>query len=593
MVILRATPGLANAMIEYAVGYALAMELNEKLIIDLAEYTGSVNCWLLDQFQLSFHGKLLYDVEPAGRRHLDTTQVPMSQFTDPVLIVDHEDEVGYCLKYIKDDYLKKFSQSRDKYLTGYFSGVSLSGKYWEQIKGDFKLTRQYEEIAAFEKLIINKISVGIHVRRGDMLVQEWAVSMPDNYYRAAISWMRRREPGCIFCVFSDDKEYTKKMLGNQNDIYYIDWPGTGGEADLFEFVCLTKCSHRILSNSSSFGSLADILNGNLGRYTIRKCVTRQLSLKDIVHQVRYRYLKESYDRESKTKEIKLSPGDIKKYSRLYKKQTGRLERQDKLNKLFQITIIKENAKQVLEEIGEVCIDAYCITNEIRLQLTVLKMKALFLECDYNRFLGLARNIYTRYCKDTAFRQNYIYALEQLGYTKEAALERKFFSEENSYDSRCFVIMGHEDKAIYTAWSDLMQLAEILAHLGKRVLYVSDDTGEKSGKYIEEMEFKNYRDKFGIEKGYIFCSKKQFIVRGVESVIKKSFPEINSVEICIIVQSENELYYGKDKKIFAVNPIKYKNDVVQILDRNMSLGGNWHRFDERMIERAYQILDYFK
>ena len=40
-------------------------------------------------------------------------------------------------------------------------------------------------------------------------------------------------------------------------------------------------------------------------------------------------------------------------------------------------------------------------------------------------------------------------------------------------------------------------------------------------------------------------------------------------------------------------LKYKNDVVQILDRNMSLGGNWHRFDERMIERAYQILDYFK
>lgn len=590
---MRATPGLANAMIEYAVGYALAMELNEKLIIDLAEYTGSANCWLLDQFQLSFHGKLLYDVEPAGRRHLDTAQVPMSQFTDPIIIVDHEDEEGYCLKFIEDDCLKKFSQSRDMYLSGYFSGISLSRKYWEQIKGDFKLARQYEEIAAFEKLILNKISVGIHVRRGDMLVQDWAVSMPDNYYWAAISWMRKKEPGCIFCVFSDDKEYSKKMLGNQNDIYYIDWPGTGGEADLFEFVCLSKCNHRILSNSSSFGSLADILNGSLGRYTIRKRVTKQLSLKDIIYQMRYRYLKESYDGESKAKKIELDPGDIKKYSRLYKKQTGRLEGQDKLKKLFQTTVTKENAKQILEEIGEVCIDAYCITTEIRLQLTVLKMKALFLECDYNRFLGLARNIYTRYCKDTAFRQNYIYALEQLGYTKEAMLERKFFSEENNNDSRCFVIIGYEDKAIYTAWSDLMQLSEILAHLGKRVLYVSDDTEEKSEKYIKEMEFKNYRDKFDIEKGYIFCSKEQFVVSGAENIIKRSFPGINSVEICMIVQSENELYDGKNKKTFIMNPIEYNNGAVQILDRNLSLGGNWHRFDERMIERAYQVLDYFK
>ena len=311
MLIVRLSPGLANQMYEYAAGYALAKELNQELVLEIAECVNSPFGYLLDYFHIPASRKILYSQVSIAAESHDNCDSAMEIFRDTtVLVQDGRQKERYSeddrvLIYTGLEMAEKLSAYKNLYLCGYFFDRNrYYGKFWDEIRSFFVLKEENEDIAAFRKRIDGKVSVGVHIRRGDMLLADWAVRLEDQYYTAAAACCRALLGNdCIFCVFSDDITYAKEIMGTNSSVYYVHFSGYE-DASLYEFYCLSLCNHRILSNSSTFGRLADDLNWGKQRYVFTRDIyekTRGISLSEKALQ----------------REILLNAEDIKEYSVRY------------------------------------------------------------------------------------------------------------------------------------------------------------------------------------------------------------------------------------------------------------------------------------
>lgn len=142
--------------------------------------------------------------------------------------------------------------------------------------------------------IDNECSVSVHIRRGDYLIPEnqslYGGICTDAYYIEGIRQMRERYPGCRFFLFTNDRAWAKRQLGQdvdgaqrmrradqerkgsespsvdaervfaEADFTWVDLSCAAGN-DYAEFVLMSRCKHHILANSS-FSWWASYLNKN-------------------------------------------------------------------------------------------------------------------------------------------------------------------------------------------------------------------------------------------------------------------------------------------------------------------------------------------
>lgn len=142
--------------------------------------------------------------------------------------------------------------------------------------------------------IDNECSVSVHIRRGDYLIPEnqslYGGICTDVYYIEGIRQMRERYPGCRFFLFTNDRAWAKRQLGQdvdgaqrmrradqerkgsespsvdaervfaEADFTWVDLSCAAGN-DYAEFVLMSRCKHHILANSS-FSWWASYLNKN-------------------------------------------------------------------------------------------------------------------------------------------------------------------------------------------------------------------------------------------------------------------------------------------------------------------------------------------
>lgn len=132
-------------------------------------------------------------------------------------------------------------------------------------------------------------SVSVHIRRGDYLLPEnqelFGGICTEAYYRTAMERMMKRYPGCVFYLFTNDKQWaqqwTRSLIGGEQGSGIVNTPGAGAcmeeakieivdmtdieddgpDRDYAEFVLMSRCRHNILANSS-FSWWASYLNRN-------------------------------------------------------------------------------------------------------------------------------------------------------------------------------------------------------------------------------------------------------------------------------------------------------------------------------------------
>lgn len=479
MVIMGISPGLANQMYEYAAAYALARELNQELVLDISECVNAPWGYLLDFFSIPSVKKLVYfadDIEHSG--HTDIARIPESlKLKSTVFTADGQNgTVQYdSLCDVRKDY------SDNIYLCGYFfERDKYYDKYWNDIRNSFALKVKIREIERFCNLIKDKISVGVHIRRGDMLLADWAVKMEDNFYRAAIAYCRKYFGKCIFAIFSDDIAYAKEMLGKDSSLYYIHFIGHQ-DADIAEFICLSFCNHRILSNSSTFGRLADELNMNeRGRtfYQVSKLEQRSR----ISHFIETITPRISLFQNSKYI-IRFDQWDLKKYNKRYKqdKKENIMNYKERVNRILKEKITEKNCEIVLDEIAELSLNTYDLSIKNENQLMYQKFQALVNIKDYHTALTVATPIYEMYADDFMYRDNLIESLTAIGAHREAGMEKK-----RSTNRKQFVIIPAGQTCASSRRYGLIEVGIILHHLGHQVAFILN-TDDKTEEYFIKNE----------------------------------------------------------------------------------------------------------
>lgn len=501
MVIMGLSSGLGNSIFEYAAAYALCKELNQELILDISECVYGKNGYLLDYFNILDSPKIVYydwDIEHLS--HEDIKRIPEKLKEKAIILTQEEQEgahkYGALRELVKEDYSDK-----DIYLCGYFfNRQKYYDKYWAEIKNLFSLKVKIREVDTFRKLIKDKISVGIHIRRGDMLFlyENLGIQLEDNYYRAAIQYIRKYIGKCSFFVFSDDIAYAKEMLGKDSSLWYVNFGG-GQDAALSEFVCLSLCNHRILSNGSSYSMLADDLCRGKDKKTFYHGESGSLA--------RLRFIRSSvwlklYGKSRKT--FRLSSKEINKYAKHYHtdNKDNIADYHKRKQTVLDAEITKDNCEEILEEISILSTNIYEMSDTDEEKLLYQKFTALVMAEEYDMALAVQNMIYARYQEDCLFRDNLIKALIETGADKEAAMEKN-----RTRNGKRFIIIPAGKSYASSRSYGLVGLSIVLWHLGHSVSLILDAGDDKLEEhYIKHNEY--ITNRAGKRGGYAgICSKR--------------------------------------------------------------------------------------
>ena len=241
MIIIEMCGGLGNQMFQYALYTKLKM-LGKEVKLDLTSFKSrhALRKFELDIFNVDYDIATGRDI----RKYKKTGLLSRLSCTknDENIYKENLDEGFQPVVFSFDD----------KYLQGYWQ----CEKYFEDIK-DVLLKKftcpRYDEKKFNEILLqVTKTeSVSLHIRRGDYLWEQNAKVYGNictlNYYKNAISYMRREINNAVFFLFTNDIEWVKDNIYEEG-MTIVDC--NTKERDYLDMFLMSQCKHNIIANSS-------------------------------------------------------------------------------------------------------------------------------------------------------------------------------------------------------------------------------------------------------------------------------------------------------------------------------------------------------
>ena len=223
MITVKIKGGLGNQMFQYAFGRALALQYDTDLALDkswFASSMGTPRSYTLDKFKISV---IDYNT-PAPTRM--------------------EKHYGY-----DTDLLLPFEGNM--MFSGYFQSEGYFKSYRNVILEDFALRHDCltNEVLAYERMIQGRISIFIHIRRGDRtsgLTLKTDGLVSKDFYLKGIKMMKHWFPDSQIVIFAEDRGWVENNLKGLFDIM-IDKDTI---TDYQSMYLMTKCDHAIIPNSS-------------------------------------------------------------------------------------------------------------------------------------------------------------------------------------------------------------------------------------------------------------------------------------------------------------------------------------------------------
>ena len=135
-----------------------------------------------------------------------------------------------------------------------FVGFWQTEKYFKiraQLMHKFQFMDDSSALRDFARKLSREVYVSVHVRRGDYLDNSSAYMgiCTQDYYEAAVEYIRRKERNAKFIYFSDDMNWVKNNISSSEAVYfeknmfpdYEDW---------YDMYLMSICKHNIIANSS-------------------------------------------------------------------------------------------------------------------------------------------------------------------------------------------------------------------------------------------------------------------------------------------------------------------------------------------------------
>jgi hypothetical protein len=130
----------------------------------------------------------------------------------------------------------------------YYKGIMLILRKEFCVKEEL-LTKKFFEL---KERIVNCNSIALHVRRGDLLINDRDYAQELDYYERALDCMKLLKKDYEIFVFSDDMEWCRE---NFKDVTFVSL------IDYLDFELMKYCNHFIITNST-FSWWASLLSEN-------------------------------------------------------------------------------------------------------------------------------------------------------------------------------------------------------------------------------------------------------------------------------------------------------------------------------------------
>lgn len=256
MIIIQLSGGLGNQLFQYALYFSLKQEGKEVKLdtVTASEYEHKRPIQLRE-LGISYDVATRQEIE----RYLDCSKNFFTRIRRKIA-----GSHGCVVSEQGMNFEEKFLEMDNKYFQGYFQSERYFKKYSEKLKNVLNLNEVVlsQESRDFLAQIENTQSIGIHVRRGDYLQKEFCGNYggicTEEYYDAAIKYIRNTVVAPIFFVFSNDSEWCKEHY-KSDDFVIVDC--NDEEKGYMDLILMSRCKHNIIANSS-FSWWASWLNKN-------------------------------------------------------------------------------------------------------------------------------------------------------------------------------------------------------------------------------------------------------------------------------------------------------------------------------------------
>lgn len=248
MIIVRLKGGMGNQLFQYALGRALALKNNTTLGLDVSFYDNPglpVRTYDLDLFNID--AKILSRKEiPFFRRSYGKGLIGriIAKIRTRIL-----PSVGteHGFEFNK----KIFSAGPNLYLDGYWQNPAYFEEYKDSIQKDFEIIAPLlPQIVALRKEIESRVSVCMHVRRGDYVGNTMHDVVTPEYYKTALEILKTKVPTIDHVyMFSDDPGWCKQTFQFDIPVTFVG-EEYAGERAIGHFALMQSCKHFIIPNSS-------------------------------------------------------------------------------------------------------------------------------------------------------------------------------------------------------------------------------------------------------------------------------------------------------------------------------------------------------
>ena len=251
MIITRIRGGLGNQLFQYAAGHAASLRYGQPHYLDLRFYDNDKHRdYGLGRFNIS-------------AKVASSDMLPPAKETDLLKYAAWK-YFGMDPRYVKDMDFVRGKRITPKFAESKFTGRAYMAGLWcsEYFFCDFvsevrdELTLNHDLSCRgneFLNQINNRVSVSLHVRRGDFVQNRSVYSRfgvcSVDYYKKAIDYVvsQLNKDFCIF-IFSDDLKWAKDNLKFSREMVFVE--AASNRVPHEDLVLMAACDHHITSNST-------------------------------------------------------------------------------------------------------------------------------------------------------------------------------------------------------------------------------------------------------------------------------------------------------------------------------------------------------
>lgn len=268
----KITDGLGNQMFQYAYARMLQTQVSQKVYLDISDINNLHNEQAVKRGWTNLCDKRKYQMDQF------MITLPTMRAEKYALKKDERYRKSKFLHYCKELRLLSPVYLNEKdcmeggmkfvnYLDYYVEGSFFDKSYYENIKNILRREFQLKERLCIpdtvDKILKNRNTVSIHIRRGDFLKVGRDIS-ETSYYVRAVDYMKNVVENPLLFVFSDDMEWVRNHI--RFDLEYLLVEGFDF-SDCEELTLMSMCKHNIIANST-FSYWGAWLNHNEGKIVI-------------------------------------------------------------------------------------------------------------------------------------------------------------------------------------------------------------------------------------------------------------------------------------------------------------------------------------